>query len=335
MEKIYTNTQVHDDVKLKCEECPESFNRNFSLTLHRTVVHEKLKTLQCKESGIVYNLQNDLRTPKTKPSNLKVNREKIPEIGKKYTSKSLATKRIQCTECNKFYKSNKIFKRHFKVIHEKQKSFQCEKCEKSFRDNSYPLTHVAIIHGGLLKFKCDVCQKLFGTKQFLDKHLEGVHGGTNFRYECDICQKSFGEKWTLKGHMAQIHSVGGVQCNICGKSFAQKSYLKIVLRPSEKFSSSSKTSKWIFEPSEFRARFLAFNFRAEQVRAKIFRAFKNSEQNPSQHEQFFERKFRAFFAKSSEQKYFFRAHLKFFPKIIPISQYKPSFAYIKVKSHKK
>ena len=62
MEKIYTNTQVHDDVKLKCEECPESFNRNFSLTLHRTVVHEKLKTLQCKESGIVYNLQNDLRT---------------------------------------------------------------------------------------------------------------------------------------------------------------------------------------------------------------------------------------------------------------------------------
>ena len=88
----------------------------------------------------------------------------------------------------------------------------------------------------------------------------------------------------------------------------------VVLRPSEKFSSSSKTSKGIFEPSEFRARFLNFNFRAERVRARIFRALKDSEQNSSEHEHIFEFKFRAFLAKSSEQKIFFRAKLNFYPK---------------------
>ena len=99
--------------------------------------------------------------------------------------------------------------------------------------------------------------------------------------------------------------------------FKSTTRAEVVLRPSEKFSSSSKTSMWIFELSEFRARSLAFNFRAERVRAKTFRALKNTEQNPSEREQFFERKFRAFFAKSSEQKYFFRAHLKFLVKLSP------------------
>ena len=65
----------------------------------------------------------------------------------------------------------------------------------------------------------------------------------------------------------------------------------VVLRPSEKFSSSSKTSKRDFEPSELRARFLSSNFRAERVRTKFFRAARNYEQHPSERKHDFERNF--------------------------------------------
>ena len=74
----------------------------------------------------------------------------------------------------------------------------------------------------------------------------------------------------------------------CRHVLGMKEICEVVLRPSENFSSSSKTSNWIFEPSEFRAKFLVFNYRAERVRAKNFRAHKNNEQNPSEQKQFFE-----------------------------------------------
>ena len=94
-------------------------------------------------------------------------------------------------------------------------------------------------------------------------------------------------------------------------------YLNLVLRPSEKFSSSSKTSKWIFEPSEFRARCLAFNFRAKRVRAKTFRAVKTSEQNPSEHELFLERKFHAFLPNRASKNIFFEHTSNSFLKLSP------------------
>ena len=44
-------------MNFKCGQCSESFKKNFSLTLHRTVVHSDVKTLECNQSGKVYNLE--------------------------------------------------------------------------------------------------------------------------------------------------------------------------------------------------------------------------------------------------------------------------------------
>ena len=52
-----------NEKKFKCDQCSESFKRNFSLTLHRTVLHNTVKKLECKESGKVYDLQNVMSHP--------------------------------------------------------------------------------------------------------------------------------------------------------------------------------------------------------------------------------------------------------------------------------
>ena len=49
-----------NEKKFECDQCLKSFNRNFSLTLHKTVVHNGEKTLKCKETGTVYNLEYEL-----------------------------------------------------------------------------------------------------------------------------------------------------------------------------------------------------------------------------------------------------------------------------------
>ena len=159
MEDASTNSQDNDDVKFKCEECPKSFNRNFSLTLHRTVVHKNLKTLRCKESGKVYKLQYELNISKTNSSNLKPKDENTPD--------SSENKEIQCTHCHKTFGEKIDLKAHLDNVHKDQKHLKVTKansnvCKKTFTSKRVLEVHVSTIHKGVRNFQCKTCPKIFG-----------------------------------------------------------------------------------------------------------------------------------------------------------------------------
>ena len=98
---MLTKYQANEN-KFQCEQCSKSFNRNFSLTLHRTVVHSDVKTLECNQSGKVYNLEGLVKCSTSNSTSTSINSQRNIEP----TTKSLETKVTQCAVCKKSQKSH-------------------------------------------------------------------------------------------------------------------------------------------------------------------------------------------------------------------------------------
>ena len=88
---MLTNYQQNEK-KFHCNQCSESFNRNFSLTIHTTVVHSEVKTLECNQSGKVYNLKGLVKCSTSCSTSTSINSQRNIEP----TTKILETKVTQC-----------------------------------------------------------------------------------------------------------------------------------------------------------------------------------------------------------------------------------------------
>ena len=97
---------MENEKKFECDQCLESFNRNFSLTLHKTVIHST-KSLKCKESGKVFNLENELQS----------SQDFQEKIQKPTVVVDSSVKKLECKENGK---------------DPNIKDFQCVICEKPF-----------------------------------------------------------------------------------------------------------------------------------------------------------------------------------------------------------
>ena len=116
-----------NEKKFHCNQCSESFNRNFSLTLHTTVVHNEVKTLECIESGKVYNLEGLVKCSTSNSSSTSTNSQR----NIKPTTKSLETKDTQCAVCKKSFSKPANLKVHVATVHNKERQYKCEVCIKS------------------------------------------------------------------------------------------------------------------------------------------------------------------------------------------------------------
>ena len=141
------DSSTESEKKFKCEQCPECFNRNFSLMLHRTVVHNAVKKLECSQSGKVYELENVVTNPKG-------NCKEITVI--KDTSNNL--KETQCEECKKFFGNKNTLEKHISTVHDKERNFECGQCSKTFGQSSNLSRHIAIVHDGRRNYICDICR---------------------------------------------------------------------------------------------------------------------------------------------------------------------------------
>ena len=112
-----------NEKKFECDQCLESFNRNFSLTLHKTVIHDCAKTLECKETGKIYNIENE--------------EEEIPIIDSFNDEKSIEsvhnlTRVHKCDICQMTFSRKRTMKYHVEYIHKQDKMYKCKMCEKAF-----------------------------------------------------------------------------------------------------------------------------------------------------------------------------------------------------------
>uniref|UniRef100_A0AAX7TD32 C2H2-type domain-containing protein n=1 Tax=Astatotilapia calliptera TaxID=8154 RepID=A0AAX7TD32_ASTCA len=241
----------------RCDQCSQTFNVEFNLTLHRSthttsdftcpvcnkkfsriaslkshiMLHEKEENLICVECGDEFVLQSQLSL------HLEEHRKELSGI-KVYT----------CKTCDKEFKTSAQIKEHMKS-HIKMRPLtstsrnykknidrsgftnSCHHCGKAFKKPSQLIRHIRI-HTGERPYKCTHCGKAFNQKVVLQTHMVR-HTGEK-PHLCMLCPASFSQKGNLHSHVQRVHSEVRAQeedgvrwhgCPYCSKEFKKPSDL--------------------------------------------------------------------------------------------------------------
>ncbi|KAM6219562.1 zinc finger protein 236 [Rhynchocyon petersi] len=216
-----------NDKPHRCDQCPQTFNVEFNLTLHKCthngedptcpvchkkfsrvaslkahiMLHEKEENLICSECGDEFTLQSQLA------------------IHMEEHRQELAGRRVHvCKACKKEFETSAQLKEHMKTHYKVRVSgtrsynrnvdrsgftYSCPHCGKTFQKPSQLTRHIRI-HTGERPFKCSECGKAFNQKGALQTHMV-KHTGEK-PHACAFCPAAFSQKGNLQSHVQRVHS---------------------------------------------------------------------------------------------------------------------------------
>ncbi|KAB1256377.1 Zinc finger protein 236 [Camelus dromedarius] len=216
-----------NDKPHRCDQCPQTFNVEFNLTLHKcthngedptcpvcnkkfsrvaslkahVMLHEKEENLICAECGDEFALQSQLAV------HMEEHRQE------------LAGRRARtCKACGKDFETSSQLKEHMKTHYKIRVSgtrpynrnidrsgftYSCPHCGKTFQKPSQLTRHIRI-HTGERPFKCSECGKAFNQKGALQTHMI-KHTGEK-PHACAFCPAAFSQKGNLQSHVQRVHS---------------------------------------------------------------------------------------------------------------------------------
>ncbi|XP_016070310.1 PREDICTED: zinc finger protein 236 [Miniopterus natalensis] len=216
-----------NDKPHRCDQCPQTFNVEFNLTLHRCthngedptcpvcnkkfsrvaslkahiMLHEKEENLICSECGDEFTLQSQLAL------HMEEHRQELAG-GRAHT----------CKACRKEFETaaqlKEHMKNHYKIRMSSTRSYNrnvdrsgftysCPHCGKTFQKPSQLTRHIRI-HTGERPFKCSECGKAFNQKGALQTHMI-KHTGEK-PHACAFCPAAFSQKGNLQSHVQRVHS---------------------------------------------------------------------------------------------------------------------------------
>ncbi|XP_053289071.1 zinc finger protein 236 [Pleuronectes platessa] len=218
-----------NDKPHRCDHCPQTFNVEFNLILHKSthstsdftcpvckkrfsriaslkshiMLHEKEENLICVECGDEFVLQSQLSM------HLEEHRKELSGI-KVYT----------CKTCDKEFKTSAHLKEHtrshakMRPLSSSSRNYKknidrsgftnsCHHCGKAFKKPSQLVRHIRI-HTGERPYKCSHCSKAFNQKVVLQTHMVR-HTGEK-PHLCMFCPASFSQKGNLHSHVHRVHS---------------------------------------------------------------------------------------------------------------------------------
>ncbi|XP_012504334.1 PREDICTED: zinc finger protein 236 [Propithecus coquereli] len=216
-----------NDKPHRCDQCPQTFNVEFNLTLHKcthngedptcpvcnkkfsrvaslkahVMLHEKEENLICSECGDEFTLQSQLAI------HMEEHRQELA-----------GTRPHTCKACKKEFETSSELKEHMKTHYKIRVSgtrsynrnidrsgftYSCPHCGKTFQKPSQLTRHIRI-HTGERPFKCSECGKAFNQKGALQTHMI-KHTGEK-PHACAFCPAAFSQKGNLQSHVQRVHS---------------------------------------------------------------------------------------------------------------------------------
>ncbi|XP_036740058.2 zinc finger protein 236 isoform X1 [Manis pentadactyla] len=216
-----------NDKPHRCDQCPQTFNVEFNLTLHKCthngedptcpvcnkkfsrvaslkahiMLHEKEENLICSECGDEFTLQSQLAV------HMEEHRQELAgrraracrACGGEFETPSQLKEHMK-THCKTRVSSTRSYNRN---IDRSGFTYSCPHCGKTFQKPSQLTRHIRI-HTGERPFKCSECGKAFNQKGALQTHMV-KHTGEK-PHACAFCPAAFSQKGNLQSHVQRVHS---------------------------------------------------------------------------------------------------------------------------------
>ncbi|XP_073948877.1 uncharacterized protein [Choristoneura fumiferana] len=161
---------------------------------------------------------------------------------------------LNCSMCNKSFKSYKTWRNHNRwhkvdryicdicgkkflfrhgikehlMNHADFDKYICEICGRGFKRLFNLKSHVSNRHKTYESVKCSHCNKTFKSEFNLQKHLK--YEAKEKLFNCPVCPKKFPTEVTMKNHLFWHSDERPFSCEICGNKYKAKSQLKIHMR---------------------------------------------------------------------------------------------------------
>ena len=154
---------VHKKVKdMFCDKCDKSFKSNLALDNHTKMYHLKALSYKCDICENSYPSKGKLSV---------------------HIQSNHSVTEMECTLCEKVFKSAETFNHHTKIIHEKY--FLCSLCSKTFPSvREYRVHNESEQHRNIqmklrkskvsndkIKYVCDSCKRMYLSKKHFKNHI--------------------------------------------------------------------------------------------------------------------------------------------------------------------
>lgn len=155
------------------------------------------------------------------------------------------TEIMNCSVCDKIFKSHESRRRHMQLHFADPNQFHhCLVCNKAFAVRRYMMSHMRTSHLKVSEMSttvseksssipqnrkpsqiqtCTICQKEFDRPGIFNKHMK-CHNKEPTRYICDCCGYEFNDRHLLRKHLSTVHKINRkhFKCNICQKIVPKK-----------------------------------------------------------------------------------------------------------------
>lgn len=188
--------KVHQDQKLKCPDCDETFYLSYQLKRHRRTAHEKKSYSRSKTSYDPSKQEKSICCHCGKIMAAHYMDRHINDVHLK------AHVQYTCDICKTIMHTKGGLISHMRRKHMDVK-YECSYCKEAFPSYGIRRTHELRFHTFAYKFSCNLCGHKFISNRDLRKHRVTHTGEKNFR--CEICGIQVSRKSVLNLHMA-VHS---------------------------------------------------------------------------------------------------------------------------------